>query len=156
MSMWESSLSNTLLQLIPFRKRKAKYMAWIKVFVSYIHNIFISLRNNYRPDTIRLAYMTPQVNMIEEYLKDATGSDLIEIIDGEILGPWLFTDHNDNEFYLDQATGYVFNPEDSYDFNIRVATGLSDEVTQYIAAIVNKFKLPGKNFIITKDLTNNG
>jgi hypothetical protein len=152
--MWESQLDNTLLLAIPHRKRKAKYIHWIKTFVCHISNVF-DLLKLYRTEAIRQAYLTPQVTMLEKYLKDKFETEDIEIVDGELLGPWLFTAAQPSpagsEFYLDQADSYVWNDEDQASFVVRVPDSFDDEVEiAQIAAIVSKFKLPGKNFIINK------
>jgi hypothetical protein len=135
--------------LIPFRKRKAKYIAWVATFVSHLDAVF-ELLKLYHTDTIRKAYMTPQVNMLQEYINDWFEVTTIEIVDGDELGPWVYPVYDSNQFYLDQADGYVFNPQDEFDFDVRVPNTFTTAQIQELAAIINKFKLPGKNFIITK------
>ena len=76
-------------------------------------------------------------------------------MDGELLGLWLFTAAEPSpagsEFYLDQADSYVWNDEDQASFVVGVPDSFDDEVEiPQIAAIVSKFKLQGKNFIIEK------
>lgn len=152
--MWESQLNNTLLLVIPHRKRKAKYIHWIKTFVCHISNVF-DLLKLYRTEAIRQAYLTPQVAMLERYLNDKFTTEDIEIVDGELLGPWLFTTvlaSTGSEFYLDQSDSYLWNDEDQASFVVRVPDSFDDEVEiPQIVGIVNKFKLPGKNFIINKN-----
>lgn len=125
-------------------------MAWVKTFVSYLSAIYEELKL-YRIDTIRKAYMTPQVAILEKYLNDKFDIELtrIEITDGTLLGPWIFLEYNPAEFYLDLNYSYVWNVEDEAAFVVNVPLSLEDDIPQ-IAAIVQKYKLPGKNFIIYK------
>lgn len=149
--MWQSYLNKAVIGLIPFAKRKGKIMAWVRIYVSYIFSIHQALKLQ-RTDTIRRAYLTPQVSILEKYLNDLfTNPGRIYIEDGELLGPWLFYAENPNVFFLDQADSYVWGVNDQSSFIVYIPLDHNlDPFVQQVIAIVNKYKLPGKSFIIYK------
>jgi hypothetical protein len=144
--MWKSSLSNAINYLIPIRLRRNKIGAWLKVYLSYIDYLHEGLKE-YRDQTLRIAHLTPQVKVLEKYLNDRFNVSDIYITDGEDLGPWLFDEWNIYQFYLDES--YIFSEAEIPSFVVVVPSSL-EGVIQEIAAIVNKYKLPGKKFIIYK------
>jgi hypothetical protein len=123
-------------------------MAWVKTFISHLSTIYEELKL-YRIDTIRMAYMTPQIAILEKYLNDKFDTNLITITDGILLGPWIFLEYDINEFYLDLEDSYVWNVEDEAAFVVNVPILLEEYIPEIIA-IVHKYKLPGKSFIIYK------
>lgn len=144
--MWASELNKALELLIPFKLRGERMKAWVSVFSSLIAAIHEQLKQ-YRLATLRDAWMTPQVIMLEKYLNDRYEVESIYITDGEIRGPWLFTRAHEDQFILDQPDSFVWSASDNYHFIVWVPVALSDE-TSAIAAMVARFKLPGKRFMI--------
>jgi hypothetical protein len=76
----------------------------------------------------------------------------IWIGEGYQLGPWIWPVGSTPAviFYLDQVDSYVWTDNDqasNVDFVVNIPGDLATEV-QYMAALVNKYKLPGKNFVI--------
>jgi hypothetical protein len=105
-----------------------------------------------RDDTIKEAKMTPQIAYLEHLLNDRYGRTDIFISDGFELGPWIFSteEEADPEFYMDQEDdSYIYSTDDqvTVSFVVNIPEVLSEEV-QSIAAMVQKYKLAGKYFII--------
>ncbi|MFU8843474.1 MAG: hypothetical protein ACNA7V_06655 [Bacteroidales bacterium] len=144
--MWNSSLNNAIRHLIPFRLRRLKFLAWITVSVSWLVDVYERLRS-FRTESLRQAYLSPQVASLERYLNDKLNSELIEIVDGEYLGPWIFVKDLTPVFWLDQWDSFLFNSEQEVDFIVLVPIELIS-YTKWIAAVVNRYKLPGKKFNI--------
>jgi hypothetical protein len=135
---------------IPFLHRKPRFVAWVKTFVSYLAKIQEDLYQLWESSRIE-ALMTPQIKYLEGILNRRYGRTDIFINDGFDLGPWIWPadETADPVFYLDQADSYVWSSGDStvIDFVVNIPAVLDDE-TSYIAAVVNKFKLAGKTFVI--------
>jgi len=136
--------------LLPPRKRRPRFTAWIKVSVSFIASIIDMLFVLWENSTAE-ARMTPQVIYIERLLNNRYGRSDIFISEGFTLGPWVFSnaDTPDPDFYMDQADSFVYGTNDAIvvDFIVNIPSLLSGEV-QDIAAMVMKYKFLGKYFII--------
>ncbi len=145
--MWASELNKAILHLLPVGWRGLRMMAWVEAQVSGFHALCEALKAN-RLVALRNAWMTPQVKMMEQYLNDRYEVTTIEIVDGGELGPYLVRDFTETDlFYLEQADSYVWSISDVYDFIVKIPDDLSDYAAE-IAAIVTRFKLPGKRFMI--------
>jgi hypothetical protein len=107
----------------------------------------------FREETLRDAKMTPQIIYLEHMLNSRYGTGTaIFISDGFLLGPWIFADGDtpNPEFYMDDPLdSFVFADTDmvTVSFVVNIPRGLNG-VTQQIAAMVQKYKLAGKYFII--------
>jgi len=137
--------------LIPWSHRKPRFTAWLKVFVSYLAKIQTDLYQLWDRTLIE-AYMTPQIIALEGILNRRYGRTDIWIGEGYQLGPWIWPVGSTPTviFYLDQADSYVWTDNDQASnvaFVVNIPAALEDEV-QYMAALVHKYKLPGKNFVI--------
>lgn len=146
--MWTSNLLNSVIALLPFAKRKYKFINWTRVFVSYISTMYEDLKV-LRTKSVRIAFMTPQVCMVEKYLNDRFNIGLIYITDGNALGPWIWQSDNPSIFYLDRTDSFVWG-HDSPSFIVNVPTDMDESWIPELVAIVSKFKLPGKSFIVYK------
>jgi len=150
MSMLKYSLFKQSQILLPHRKRRPRFTAWIKVSVSFIASIIDTLFVFWE-NSCAEARMTPQVIYIERFLRNRYGVPDIYISEGFTLGPWIFTkaETADPEFYMDLANSYVYGDYDAIvvDFIVNIPSSLILEV-QTIAAMVSKYKLIGKYFII--------
>ena len=142
--------------LIPHRHRKPRFVAWVKVFLACLVKVKEDLYQ-YWDETITDASMTPQIIYLERLLNSMFDSTEIFISnDYENLGPWIFlnTETADPEFYMSDdvetdVDAYVYNNLDAVwvDFTVNIPEALHDNIP-LIAAIVQKYKLPGKYFII--------
>lgn len=99
------------------------------------------------------AKMTPQVAYLEHFLNDRYGTGVeIYITDGYDLGPWVWYQNvpaGQIDFFMKEPYNYCYpnTAATNIDFVVHVPHALSDQA-QSIAAIVQKFKLAGKCFII--------
>ncbi len=136
--------------LIPYRHRQVRFVAWVKVFLSYLTMLKDTLYS-WWDETLLDASMTPQVMYLERILNLMFQVTSIFIDEGYTLGPWIFLDTEtpDPEFFMDQDDSYVYNLSDAIivNFVVNIPSSLSSD-TSRIAAIVHKYKLPGKSFII--------
>jgi hypothetical protein len=149
--MWEFSLYKIGQILLPFAKRKVGFIAWVKVYLSYLSDILDRLRA-FRILSLRDARMTPQICYLEKYLRDLYSSPEITIVDGHQLGPWCFyhsPPSGDDDFYAVEPNNYCYanNVTINIDFVVEVPGALEAECNA-IAAYVQKFKMVGKSFII--------
>ena len=150
--MIQFSLYKIVRVLTPQRHRKPVFVAWLKVFVSYLEKILHELYQLWQ-DTRTEAAMTPQIIYIEHLLNTRYGRDPWDILidDGYYTGPWIFKIDEPSvpAFYMDQNNSFVWSDADSttVDFVVRVPEALEMEVP-VIAATVSKYKLPGKYFVI--------
>ena len=149
--MWEFSLYKIGQILLPFAKRKVRFVAWVKVFLSWLGDILDRLRL-FRGKSLRDAKMTPQICYLEKYLNDRFNSTEIKIVEGYSLGPWMFLagpPAGDVDFYAVEPDNYCYasNVTTDVDFVVEVPRELESECN-VIAAIVQKFKMVGKSFII--------
>jgi hypothetical protein len=164
--MWKSQFSINKIGhiLIPHRHRKPRFIAWVKVFLSYLVNIKEELYH-YWDETILDASMTPQVMYLERMLNLIFERDDITITDQDRnLGPWVYRTGETPPLPLYMEFGHdptiageddwVYSNDNAVwvDFTVNIPPVLMAE-TARIAAIVHKYKLPGKVFIIQK---NNG
>ncbi|MCX6266549.1 MAG: hypothetical protein NTW16_04230 [Bacteroidetes bacterium] len=143
--------------LIPHRHRKTRFIAWVKVFLAYLAKIKDDLYQ-YWDETILDASMSPQILYLERLLNLRYDRTDIYIGEGYSHGPWVFTiaQPGTPEFYMDQEDDswvYTYNDASGIDFVVHIPAFFSSVVdVPRIAAIVHKYKLPGKRFIIQKDL----
>ncbi|MEI6683420.1 MAG: hypothetical protein WCO44_12360 [Bacteroidota bacterium] len=150
--MWKSQFSINVIghMLIPYRHRQVRFVAWVKVFLSYLTMLKDTLYS-WWDETLLDASMTPQVMYLERILNLMFQVTSIFIDEGYTLGPWIFLDTEtpDPEFFMDQDDSYVYNLSDAIivNFVVNIPSSLSSD-TSRIAAIVHKYKLPGKSFII--------
>ena len=149
--MWDFSLYKIGQILLPFAKRKVGFVAWVKVYLSYLNDILDRLRM-LRSKSLRDAKMTPQICFLEKYLNDLFGSTEIRIVDGYLLGPWCFFNEppaGDVDFYAVEPYNYCYanNVITDVDFVVEVPMELEAECNA-IAAYVQRFKMVGKSFII--------
>ena len=137
--------------MLPFRKRKSRFIAWIKVFTAYLVMVMNDLFQ-YREKTIKDAKMTPQVCYLEKFLNSRYGVSTIKIVEGYELGPWCFYDGppvGEIDMFMVEPDNYCYsnNVVTSVDFVVEVPRALEDQCSM-IAAYVQKYKLAGKSFII--------
>jgi hypothetical protein len=150
--MWSFRLNQVINLIVPPAKRKVKYLAWLTVFISYLMMILESLRQ-FRDATIKEARMTPQIAYLEHILNERYGTGTaIYISEGYTLGPWVWYQNppaGKVDFFMKEPYNYCYpsSAETTVGFVVNVPRALSGE-TQSIAAIVYKYKLAGKSFII--------
>ncbi len=149
--MFKFNLNRLICLLVPAALRKAKFLAWLNASMSYLWMTLEDLRQ-FRDATIKEAKMTPQIAYLEKLLNDryGTGTEIF-ISDGYTLGPWIFSDTEaaDPEFFMDQANSFVYSIYVFATVNFVVnIPGSIDDFVQQIAAMVAKYKLAGKSFII--------
>jgi hypothetical protein len=120
------------------------------VFLAYLVKIKEDLYQ-YWDVSIDDAAMTPQIIYLERYLNFIFGQTTIFIDEGYTLGPWIFldTEEPDPEFFMDQDDSFVFNLNDAVlvDFTVNIPAVIDNQSAR-VAALVHKYKLPGKSFII--------
>lgn len=149
--MWFFSLFKSIILLIPPPLRKTRFLAWVKVSLSYLYMLSESLKI-YRYFLHRDITTTPQVIYIERLLNTRFGRNDIFISEGYELGPWIWNilpPVGEFDFYLDQHDSYVFNSNDAVTISFIVnIPSILYIYAKNIAAIVQKYKLPGKSFII--------
>ena len=136
--------------LIPFSHRKSRFTAWVKVFVSYLEVMQQDLYQLWNR-TDAEAKMTPQIMYLEHLLNEKFGTTDIVIDDGVNLGPWIYqsSETPDPEWFVDQANSFIWNNEDQVviDFVVHIPSDI-ETGTPELAALVQKYKLPGKRFVI--------
>lgn len=137
--------------LVPFGHRKPRFIAWLKVSVAWLSMIINDLYERWDRSLIE-AYMTPQIIYLEGMLNRRYGRTDIWIGEGYTLGPWIWPVGSTPAvlFYTDQLDSFVWTGNDAgvnVDFVVNIPSALDSEI-QYIAAVVEKYKLPGKNFVI--------
>jgi len=149
--MQQFNLYKVLQIMLPFRKRKPRFIAWIKVFTAYLVMVMNDLFQ-YREKTIKDARMTPQVCYLEKFLNSRYGVSTIKIVEGYELGPWCFYDGppvGEIDMFMVEPDNYCYsnNVVTSVDYVVEVPRALEDQCSM-IAAYVQKYKLAGKSFII--------
>jgi hypothetical protein len=150
--MWKSQFSINKIGhiLVPHRHRQPRFIAWVKVFLAYLASVKEALYLRW-DETVLDASMTPQIIYLEHILNIIFERTDIFIDEGSALGPWIFrnTETPDPEFCMDQADSFVFNNQEAVwvDFTVNIPAAVESQ-TSRIAAIVHKYKLPGKLFII--------
>lgn len=155
--MIQFSLFKVIKIVTPFRHRKPRFLAWLKVYVSYLEWILQELYQYWHVTRVE-ANMTPQIIFIERLLNDRYGRDPwdILIVEGYELGPWLFL--NDEPavpqiYVYNERTGvtdpFIWDITDpvEVDFVVKVPAELESEVP-VIGATVQKYKLAGKRFVV--------
>ena len=144
------SLFKVVQILLPWIRRKVRFIAWTKVFVSYLAGLLEQLWQFWEA-TAKECKMTPQIIFLEHLLNERYGRTDIFISDGSILGPWIFSENEPDipPFYLDQPDSWIWGESDSVtvDFVVNIPEILRSQA-QIIAAMVQKYKLAGKQFII--------
>jgi hypothetical protein len=154
MTTWKQpfSINRIVHSLIPHRHRQIRMVAWVKVFVSYLVYVRDNLWSFW--DTTWLdAAITPQVCYIEKALNLRFGRDDIVIEEGNRLGPFIYLRdvEPETEFYMDQEDSYVYTVDDTADCDFIVVIPSAIEAdAPLIAALVHRYKLPGKKFIIQR------
>jgi hypothetical protein len=140
-------------QNVPPRERKPRFLAWLKVFISYLGKIKDALEVFWE-ETIEDVMMTPQIIYLEHLLNTRYERNPWDIFigDGFDLGPWFFTDNlpGDPEFYWDQDDSYLWTNNDvvnNVDFVVNVPDAVESAIP-VIAGLVQKYKLAGKIFVI--------
>lgn len=149
--MNQFSLYKVVQILLPYVRRTARSIAWLKVFVSYLATL-AEEQFRYRAKTLKEARMTPQVCFLEKLLNDRYGVTTIKIVEGYELGPWAYfagPPVGTDDLFMVEPGNYCYsaNVVISVDFVVEVPTALSAECNT-IAAYVQKYKLAGKSFII--------
>ena len=155
--MWKQQFSINKIGhiLVPHRHRQPRFIAWVKVFLAYLVAVKEALWLRW-DETVLDAAMTPQVICLERILNFMFESEDIFISDEDRnLGPWIYRKvepeepEDFTEFYMDQPVSYVYNNSEAVqvDFTVNIPAILTAQ-TPRIAAIVHKYKLPGKLFII--------
>lgn len=146
------SIDRVAHSLIPFRHRQLRFIAWVKVIVSYLVYIKEQLYG-FWDETILDVSMTPQVLYLEKRLNLEFDRTDIYIDEGFTLGPWIFTNEEipSPEFFMDQDDSFVYTLSDAVevDFVVNIPAVLEAN-SPLIAALTHKYKLPGKDFIIQK------
>lgn len=154
MTTWQQpfSINRVAHTLIPHRRRQIRMVAWVKVFVSYL----VYIKENlwaFWDKTWLDAAITPQVKYMEQALNLHFNRDDITIEDGERLGPFIYTqtEEPETQFYMDEEDSWVYTADEAgdCDFVVIIPSGLTTEAP-LIAAMVHRYKLPGKKFIIQK------
>jgi len=145
------SLYKVIQILLPHNRRRPVFIAWVKVFISYLSAILEQLRQLWS-QSLKEAKMTPQVCYLEKLLNSRYGRTDIKIVEGYQLGPWVFSTDPpsaDIDFFMVDPDDFVYSGEDSVtvDFVVQVPRAISD-FCAVIAAYVQKYKLAGKLFII--------
>ena len=139
-----------LMILLPISLRVS---GWIKTILNAVATQFNNVKDSFDVVLSLINYdirITPQICYLEKVLNDHfQTTPRIEIIDGSIFLTMYFTESwqsemeyfDDNNFMGDSFVG-------NDDFVIMVPSGLTQDDHNYITAIVNKYKLPSKTFII--------
>jgi hypothetical protein len=146
------SIDRIAHSLIPFRHRQLRFVAWVKVMVSYLAYLKEQL-HAFWDDTVLDVSMTPQVSYLEKRLNLACNRTDIFINEGYTVGPWIFRSEEtaDPEFYMDQSDSYVFSQDDAVDVDFVVnIPEIIVTSAPLIAALTHKYKIPGMDFIIQK------
>jgi hypothetical protein len=150
--MWQFNLNRVIYLIIPRILIRRRFLAWLKVSLSYLFMILDGLRQ-FRDKTLREAKMTPQIAYLEHFLNDryGTGSQIF-ISEGYLLGPWCWyggPPAGEVDFYAVEPDNYCYsdNVVSEIDFVVNIPRSVEDQ-TQQIAAMVQKYKLAGKSFII--------
>lgn len=140
-----------LMILLPISLRVS---GWIKTILNAVATQFESVKNSFDVVLSLINYdirITPQICYLEKVLNDHfQTTPRIEIIDGSIFLTMYFTEswQSEMEYFDDEKfMGDSFVGND--DFVIMVPSGLTQDDRNYIAAVVNKYKLPSKTFIIS-------
>ncbi len=146
------SINRIAHSLIPHRHRQPRMVAWVKVMVSYL----VYIRDNLWDVWDRTwldASVTPQVGYIEKVLNLRFNRNDIVIEDGSRLGPFIYPKNvePDTEFFMDQADSFIYTVDDTAecDFIVLIPSTIEADAP-LIAALVHRYKLPGKKFIIQK------
>lgn len=122
--MWKLQFSINKIGhiLIPHRHRTQRFIAWTKVFLSYLvlikENLYL-----YWDETILDTSMTPQIIYLERMLNFRFESTQIFINEGYTLGPWIFrnTETPDTEFFMGDDA-WVYSSQDAVmvDFTVNI------------------------------------
>ena len=152
MTTWKQpfSINRIAHTLIPHRRRQIRMVAWVKVFVSYL----VYIKENlwaFWDKTWLDAAITPQVKYMEQALNLQFNRNDITIEDGQRLGPFIYTREEDpeKEFFMDDVDTWIYTSNEAEDCNfvVWIPSDIKTEAP-LIAAMVHRYKLPGKKFII--------
>ncbi|MEI6899249.1 MAG: hypothetical protein WCL00_05185 [Bacteroidota bacterium] len=142
-----------IVQIVtPFHLRRPRIIAWLKVYVSWLELILHELDALWQSSRIE-ARMTPQILFLEHLLNNRYGRNPWDILidDGYALGPWIYLEGETAtpQFYTDLSDSYLWSDSDGteVDFVVEVPGVLEEEIA-VIGATVQKYKLPGKYFVI--------
>jgi len=146
--MIDFSLYKIVQILLPQRKRRTRFVAWLTLSVSYLDYIQQQLYQLWSR-SLELSHMSPQIIAIEGFLHRMYGRQDIQIVDGYELGPWEWPQVNPDESFYDQEDSFEYSDSDTttLSFVVNLPTALSQEAP-VVAAWVSKYKLPGMSFII--------
>lgn len=140
-----------LMILLPISLRVS---GWIKTILNAVATQLNNVKDSFDVVLSLINYdirITPQICYLEKVLNDHfQTTPRIEIIDGSIFLTMYFTESWQSEmeyFDDDNFMGDSFVGND--DFVIMVPSGLTQDDLNYIIAVVNKYKLPSKTFIIS-------
>jgi hypothetical protein len=140
-----------LMILLPISLRVS---GWIKTILNAVATQFNVVKDSFDVILSVINYdirITPQICYLEKVLNDHfQTSPHIKIIDGSIFLTMYFTESWQSEmeyFDDDNFMGDSFVGND--DFVVMVPAGLTQDDHNYITAVVNKYKLPSKTFIIS-------
>lgn len=136
---------------LPERKRKVRFIAWIKVSLSYIAQI-VGQEIQFWEQTLTDARMTPQIIYLEKFLNDRYGTTEIRIVEGYEYGPYCWYSGppaGEIDMFMIEPDNYCYSTVigATVDFVVQVPRALESECN-VIAAYVTKYKLAGKIFII--------
>lgn len=145
------NLYKVLQIILPYRKRRPRFIGWIKTMTAYLAMIIADLFQ-YVDKTVKDVKMTPQLCYLEKLLNSRYAVSTIRIVDGYELGPWCFYSgppSGDIDMFMVEPDNYCYSQQVvvSVDFVVEVPYSLNDQCS-LIAAYVQKYKLAGKSFII--------
>jgi len=137
--------------MLPERRRKVRFIAWIKVSLSYIAQI-VEQEIMFWEQTALDARMTPQIIYLERFLNNRYGRTDIRIAEGYEYGPYCFfagPPAGEIDLFMVEPDNYCYSTAigATVDFVVQVPRALASECN-VIAAYVQKYKLAGKIFII--------
>ena len=148
--MGNSSLYRISKMHMPFVLRAAvRLVALVNVFVSYMQYLVIR-QELFAEDTILQAYMTPQVCYIEKMLKLHISPQAAINPPAEDVILWREDETSEAALMIDDGAGQIFYKE--VEFNLAEFTvilpGTVAGLVQYAREIIDRYKLPGKEYII--------
>lgn len=156
MSLYNIDLDVLVQLLVPSRLRKAKTLAWIGALIAPIRTLLSDFMSFKATKDYELAH-NGQVCRLEGLLNDRWDAGLrrITIEDTPDVDPVFFyleAEQKPEFFYLESENQQKFFYLESetttgYDFEVRVPNFISFDNTE-MTALVNKYKLTGRSFII--------
>ncbi len=159
MSVFEVEFDKHVLFNTPVRVRKPKKLAWLKALIApvkYIYGLFMPNRLSnlyYLAHNSQVCYLEAALND----LFDVTERRIYIGIEHYDEPLFIYIDAELKPVFVDVDGGgdvqYLFNDAEcaasaGYDFRVVVPVGLEYDAARMVA-LVNRYKLPGKRFIIT-------